>query len=345
MPSCAEILDVGHVVRLERRLVDQEFDRDALAVGQHAPAVLDREAGLLKDGGGLTQQVAILAGTVGDRRNERLAEHFVRHLAAERLEQRELVGARLAGRHHVGILEHRMGAVVRPIHDRLVGPLEIERQDQRFAQQPVLEFLAAGVEEPALRAGRRVVGKDVLLDAAVLDRRKIVARRPDARGELLAEEIVAAGKSFERHVAVAIEFVAKGGEVVVPDRYRQIGAPPIRNAIVFDETAGLELADLVGAGAERDVERRFVETTLCVIGARKDRQLSPRTTARRGHGPCANRTTTVASSAASAPVMSRVSWTMIGCPFSLRRLRVKATSCAVIRLPSWNFASGRIEKR
>ena len=40
-------------VRLERRLLDQELDRDALAVGQHAPAILDDEAGLLKDGAGL----------------------------------------------------------------------------------------------------------------------------------------------------------------------------------------------------------------------------------------------------------------------------------------------------
>ena len=42
---------------------------------------------------GLAQQGAVLAGAVGDRRHERLAEHLVRHLAAERLEQRQLVAA------------------------------------------------------------------------------------------------------------------------------------------------------------------------------------------------------------------------------------------------------------
>ena len=93
-------------------------------------------------------------------------------------------------RHHVGVLEHRMGALVGAVHDGLVGPFEIEGVDQRLAQLRVLELLAPRVDEPALRAGRRVVGQHVALDAAVLDRREIVARRPDARGEFLAEQIV-----------------------------------------------------------------------------------------------------------------------------------------------------------
>ena len=40
----AEILDVGRVVRLDRRLVDQELDRENLAVRQHPLAILDRQS-------------------------------------------------------------------------------------------------------------------------------------------------------------------------------------------------------------------------------------------------------------------------------------------------------------
>ena len=57
----------------------------------------------------------------------------------------------------------------------------------------------------ALRPRRRIVGHHVALDAAILDRGEVVARRPDARGELLAEQIALGGEAFERHVAVVAQ--------------------------------------------------------------------------------------------------------------------------------------------
>src|SRR6185436_8144404 len=101
---------------------------------------------------------------------------------------------------------------------------------------------------------------------AVLDRREIVARRPDARGELLAEQIAAAGEALERDVAVAIEFVAQHIEIVCADADRQVGAPPVLDAVVLDKATGLEAPDLVGAGAERNVEGRFIEWFLRIVG-------------------------------------------------------------------------------
>ena len=59
------------------------------------PSVIDA-AGILEKLRGLAQQRAVLARAVGDRRQIRLAEHLVRHAAAKRLEQRQLLGARLA---------------------------------------------------------------------------------------------------------------------------------------------------------------------------------------------------------------------------------------------------------
>ena len=81
-----------------------------------------------------------------------------------------------------------------------------------------LEFRPPRVDEPALRARRRVVGDHVALDAAVLDRGEVVARRPDARGELLAEQIALGGEALEADLAVAIIFVAHGVEVVLAAR-------------------------------------------------------------------------------------------------------------------------------
>ena len=109
------------------------------------------------------------------------------------------------------------------------------------------------------------------LDAAILERREIVARRPGARGELLAEQIVLRREAFEADVAVAIIFEAHDVEIVLPACNRQIGAPPVVDAIVFDVAPDLETADLVGAAAERDIQRRLIERLLGVIGAGKDR--------------------------------------------------------------------------
>ena len=260
------------MVRRECRLVDQELDGDRLAVRQHALAVLEHDAGLAEQLLGVPQRAAVLAAAVGHRRHIGLAEHFVRQLAAKRLEQREFGGVRLALRHHRRILEHRMRALVGAVHDVLVGPFEIEGVDQRLAQAAVLEFLAPHIDEPALRAGRRIVRQDVALDAAVLEGREIVARRPGARGELLAEQIVLGGEADEGDLAVAVIFVAHRVEIALPDRHRQTGAPPVLHPLELDEMPDVEAADLVGAAAERNIERRLIERLLRIIGLGEDRQ-------------------------------------------------------------------------
>src|SRR6186997_191191 len=120
-----------------------------------------------------------------------------------------------------------MCTVVRAVHDRLVGPLKIEGIDQRLAHAAILELVAPRVHEPALRAGRRGVRDHAALDAAILHRRKIVARRPDPRRELLTEQVVLGGEAFEPDLAVAVVFVANGVEVALADRYWKVGAPPV----------------------------------------------------------------------------------------------------------------------
>src|SRR5262249_32298869 len=114
----------------------------------------------------------------------------------------------LADRHHVRVLEHRMGAVIRSIHDILVGPLEVERVVQRLAEPRILELLASSVEDPALPTRRRLVRNDIALDAAIFDSGELIAGRPETRGELLPEQIILARESLERDLAVSIEFPA-----------------------------------------------------------------------------------------------------------------------------------------
>ncbi len=197
-----------------------------------------------------------------------------------------------------------MRAVIGAVHDVLVGPFEIEGVDQRLAQAAVLELRAPHVDEPALRAGRRIVGQHGALDAAVLEGGKIVARRPGARGELLAEQIILGGEAFEADLAVAVIFETQRVEIVLPARHRQIGAPPILDALEFDEMAGLEAADLVGAAAERNFQRRLVERLLGIIGREKIGRPATNSGTSRPR-LSAKRTTTVRSSVASAPLKSR----------------------------------------
>src|SRR5215475_15927790 len=165
-----------------------------------------------------------------------------------------------------------MRSLVGPVHDVLVGPLEIESIDQRFAHAPVLELVTPRVDEPALRAGGRVVGQHGSLDAPILECRKIVARRPGTRGELLAEQIVFCGEAFETNLPVAIIFEANDVEIALSARYGEIGAPPILDALKLDEMSDLEAPDFIGAAAKRSIKRRLVEWFFRIIGTRKDRK-------------------------------------------------------------------------
>src|SRR6185369_7403797 len=156
----------------------------------------------------------ILARAVGDRRHEWRPEHLIRYLAAEWFKQCEFFRRWRPDRHHVRILERRVGAHISAVHDGLVGPLEIERTAERFAHPRVPEFLATGVYEPALCAGRGIVRQQFALDAAVVHRRKIIARVPESRGEFLAIQVAATGEAFEGNVAIAIEVKAHGTEII-----------------------------------------------------------------------------------------------------------------------------------
>src|SRR2546430_15049077 len=138
-----------------------------------------------------------------------------------------------------------MGAFVTPVHQGLVGPFEIERIDEGFTQPLILELLASRVEEPALRAGGRVIGDGVALDTALADRREVVARCPGARGEFLPEQIAFGGEPLEGNFAIAVIFIAQDVEIILPARDRQGGPPPDFYSLLLDMAARFGKASLV----------------------------------------------------------------------------------------------------
>ena len=130
-----------------------------LPVGALVGAVLLAELLVVVSGWAIGPGAAKVAAALGVRCVAGHPDDLVdRHLQAaretgaeERLEQRQLVGAGLALRGHVGILEHRERAFVGAVHDVLIGPLEVEGVDHGLAQFHVLELVAPRIEEPALR--------------------------------------------------------------------------------------------------------------------------------------------------------------------------------------------------
>src|SRR5262245_64330556 len=101
-----------------------------------------------------------------------------------------------------------MSPLIGPVHDLFVGPFEIEGIDEGLAQSLVLELFPAGIEEPTLRARRRIIGDDVAFDVALADRREVVARCPAARGEFLPEQTASSGETLEGNFAIAVIFIA-----------------------------------------------------------------------------------------------------------------------------------------
>src|SRR5215831_11216136 len=164
-----------------------------------------------------------------------------------------------------------MGPLIGPVHDLLVGPLEIECIDEGLPQTLILQFFPSRIEEPTLRARGGIVWNNIALDAPLADRRKVIARCPSPRGKFFPEQIASGSESLEGNFAIAVIFVAHDVKIVLPARDRQVGTPPVFHSLVLDMAAGLETSDLVRAAAERHLERRLLERTLRVIGTRKNR--------------------------------------------------------------------------
>ncbi len=148
----AQVLDVGRVMGLERRFVEQKFHPNCVPFGNRRLPSLITHPASCKSWDALRKKRPVLARSIGDRRQVWITKHVVGHLAAKWLKQLELFRRWFARRHQVRVLEWGVRARVGAVHNRLVGPLEIEGLSQRVADTRILELLASCIEEPALRA-------------------------------------------------------------------------------------------------------------------------------------------------------------------------------------------------
>ena len=126
-----------------------------------------------------------------------------RSLSRHRLEQRQFVRRRSAFRLQRREFEEARRAVIEAEEQVLVRPFEIEGEVQRLAHADVLELVAPQIEEEALRARWRFVRQYLLHHAAVLQRGKVIGRRPVARGVFLAQVEDAGLQRLEARRALA----------------------------------------------------------------------------------------------------------------------------------------------
>ena len=203
-------------MRLQSARGVEKFNLERFAIGQFEHSAVARAARRQQHIIGFFQQSPVRARSVGDRRHIGLAKHFIRHFAAIRLQQCQLCGRGLAFGHHGRALKIGGGAAGRGIHDVFIGPFEIKHQPQRLADAWILECVAAQIVKPALNCGGNAAGQRLFFHAAILDRRKIIACGPNARGIFLVIGDCAVFKGLESHLPLAEIFIADGAKIILP---------------------------------------------------------------------------------------------------------------------------------
>jgi hypothetical protein len=155
-----------------------------------------------------------------------------------------------------------------------VHPVEVEQIGQGFAHTNVRKEGLSRVEDEAVHALGQQGRHGLPDDAAVPDRRNVVARRPLSGIALDPEVIKSCLKGFEQAVGIAIEIVADLVEVIEAAGDRQILSPIILAALQHDAFTRPHLGQGVGAGADRRSERGLVEGLGIRGMGRKDRHRS-----------------------------------------------------------------------
>ncbi|MNE14041.1 hypothetical protein D3C80_1068990 [compost metagenome] len=133
---------------------------------------------------GLQLFVANETRAVCTRCLEYLAEHFVRHLPAQRFEQLEFLRIRQGAGGQCAVGEKALLADVHVAHHLPVAPFEVPQQGQCLAHPTVLEHRALQVEDETLGRLRCIFGQVRPLQPAIVQGRAVVADRIAGGGEL-----------------------------------------------------------------------------------------------------------------------------------------------------------------
>ncbi|MND48002.1 hypothetical protein D3C80_389110 [compost metagenome] len=126
------------------------------------------------------------------------------------------------------------------IGQRPVQLLEIKGVIERLAQFRVLELLPAHVRHEGLHDadGTIDVRQLFLLDAALLDGRKIITGDPAAGGGFLPEIDGAGLEGLKVHILIGKEGVGDGFEIIHPHIHIDVLAPVVVAAFIGDCGAG-----------------------------------------------------------------------------------------------------------
>ena len=195
--------------------------------------------------------VADEAAAVGLRRLVDLAEDFLGHLAAQGFENRQFLGVGQFGGGHLGLREVALLAHVEVAHHLPVGPLEIPQHGDRLAHAAVLEHRLVEVEGETLGGERHGFGQYGLLQPALAQGGAFVAHG-EAGGRVFAVVVVGAGQQqLAGYLDVGEELDFERVEVIEPAADRQVLRPPILDPFEGHAAPRLDMADTVGAAAQR----------------------------------------------------------------------------------------------
>ena len=213
-----------------------------LAVTGHGPARFVQQTR------GPAQGTAVAARAIRFRRHIGVRlEHRLWQFVGERFQVTQLARGRRALGLHRPALEETVRALVEPVEQFLVRPLEVEAQRDRLAHTDVLELVAPRVEPPALRASGTPVGDLLALDRARIDRREVVAGGPDFREEFLVEAEPAALEGLEGCGAVAEILVANSLEIPASLVHGKVLGPVVIASDIGDVAPRFGDLDPVGA--------------------------------------------------------------------------------------------------
>ena len=249
---------------LELGLREQELDHHRLALGVDHLVVDDLPAGFLQQLVGLALLLADHAAAIADRVVEGLAEDLIRNLAAQRLEDLQLIGAGQAAGSHFRVLEEAAGAGVGAVEQLLVGPFVVQQLAQRLAHAHVLEQRATDVEDEALHPGGVTVGQLFLDQAAFTNGRHVVGAGPVFCADFQGIVEGTGFQCFQGDGGVAVGVESHGVEVIETAVDRQVLGPVVLYPLVTDAAPGLDLGNLVRPAAQRDFQVAAVEFAVFV---------------------------------------------------------------------------------
>ena len=182
----------------------------------------------------------------------------------ERGEQiRDLPLSRAGLHRKIGVREVGRDTGLGAASQGLVHIFKVEGEDQRFADAPVTQRGAAGVEAKTGHPRWLAIGHQGLDDIAICDRGEIIGAIPFGGIEFADRRNLARLEGLEQHGLVAVEIQPDFVKIVGPPTERQVIAPIVLVPFEGDVTARLKASDHIGARSDWGLVQTGVGKVLC----------------------------------------------------------------------------------